>query len=159
MFGAHRAAVRRLQSLVMMRLPRALLLGALLLTACAATRPAPAPLLPAARAAVRAAIRAGAEKDPEASVHLGLARAAMLEGSALARKGDREQAELALLRACADAEIARALAQAAAVRAESKKAFEEARRMREASPDEDETESPADDEASPDGDDGEGDEP
>lgn len=154
MFGAHRAAVRRLQSLEMMRLPPALLLGAALLTACAATRPAPAPLLPAARDAVRAAIRAGAEKDAEAAVHLGLARAAMIEGRDLARQGDRERAELALLRACADAEIARALAQAAAIRAQSKKAFDEARRMREASPD-DEDDSPPDDDASSDGEDGE----
>lgn len=63
-------------------------------------------------AAIRSAEDLGANSDPEAALHLQLAKEELDAATALNEKGEKEQANSLLLRAEADAELAIALSQA-----------------------------------------------
>lgn len=84
-----------------------------------------------ARAAIRSAEELGAEQLPEAAQYLELARIGARDAQKLADRGEGRQAELALLRAEADAELARAMARTAPVRAEAERLQAELQRLRE----------------------------
>lgn len=68
--------------------------------------PAPAERLTTAEAALRAASEVGASNVPRASLHMKLAQEQIDEAKQLMADGRNEQAELALRRAQADAELA-----------------------------------------------------
>jgi hypothetical protein len=94
------------------------------LTGCGGPPP-PNDQLAASQAALRAAIEVGGTQEPQAALHLKLAREQMDKAKALIEEGDNETAQRVLQRAEADAELARALAkksttQAAADEATSK---------------------------------------
>ncbi|MCF8243409.1 MAG: DUF4398 domain-containing protein [Melioribacteraceae bacterium] len=60
----------------------------------------------ASTSAIRAAQEVGATDVPDASLYLQLAQEGLVKAEALAKEGEKEQAESMLLRAQADAELA-----------------------------------------------------
>jgi hypothetical protein len=84
-------------------------MGVALACACS-TSPAPTQRLADTQAAIREASRAGADRNPQASVHMKLARERQSEASRLSAKGDNAQAEELLEQAQVDAELGAALA-------------------------------------------------
>jgi hypothetical protein len=66
-----------------------------------------------AQAAVRGAVEAGAERDPQAALHLKMARDAISQSRVAADHGSEDQAARMLARAEIDAELAIALARKA----------------------------------------------
>jgi hypothetical protein len=72
--------------------------------------PPPNDQFAATQAAIRAADEVGASEDPQAALHLKLAREGLTKAKALMEEEDNEPAEALLLRAEADAELARTLA-------------------------------------------------
>jgi hypothetical protein len=70
---------------------------------------------------------AGAEADPQAGLHLGLARRQMACARSLIAQGEPASADLFVLRAQADAELALSLAQEASARAEARQMIERVR--------------------------------
>lgn len=91
-----------------MKLP--ITLTAMFLAACGGTYPVPAQQLADTRSAQRSAEEVGAESDPTAQLHLQLAREQMDKANALMKEDENRRAELMLIRAKADAELALALA-------------------------------------------------
>jgi len=77
--------------------------------ACASS-PAPAERLAQPQAAVRAATEMGAANQPKASLYLKLAEDNLTRADRLIREGHNENAELVLMQADADAELALLLA-------------------------------------------------
>jgi hypothetical protein len=94
---------------------------ALVLGACAGF-PAPAERLASAEAAARSARELGAEKDPKAAYHLKLAEDQLAQGKALLKEEENKKADLVLLKAGADAELAVALAKEFNAQTEAEKA-------------------------------------
>ena len=86
-------------------------LAVLSLAGCGASAP-PTHQLTESKAAVRAAEEVGAEKAPQAALHLKLARDQVDQAEALIREEENDEASLVLKRAEADAELAIALAKA-----------------------------------------------
>ena len=80
---------------------------------CAATGPVPAARIGSAEAAVREARGTGAERAPEAAVHLRLAEDQIDRARRAIEEGELEHAEWLLVRAEADAELASALSREA----------------------------------------------
>lgn len=72
--------------------------------------PAPVDQLAASQAAIRAAEEVGAEKDPQAALHLKLAHEQFDKAKQMMDAADNEIALRLLLRSEADAEVARAFA-------------------------------------------------
>ena len=99
----------------------ALVLATITLGACGGTYPVPTQRLADAQGAYRSALELGAEKDPQAKLHLKLAEEGIAKGNADLKKEDNRAADFILLRAKADAELALALAheQKSKVEAES----------------------------------------
>jgi hypothetical protein len=96
--------------------------AALLLSACGGTT-ASTQRFGATQAAIRSASEVGAERDPDAALHLQYAREQFTQAEGLTRGGEGPRAERVLARAEADAELAMALtrrgvSQSAAVEAE-----------------------------------------
>ena len=85
----------------------ALLLGA---SACATTTPAPSARIETSSATIRAAEEVGATQNPEAALHLQLAKEELEHARQLTSSKDQAQSERLLLRAEADAELSLALA-------------------------------------------------
>jgi hypothetical protein len=107
---------------------RTLLLGSI---ACALTAVAcggaavPQDSLTAAQADVKGAEVGGAAENPQAMLHLKLAKDQIAEAEKLIKDGDNEQAARTLDRAQADAELALSLAKAAKAQADASEASEQ----------------------------------
>jgi hypothetical protein len=100
----------------------ALPLGIALTAACGSSE-VPAKQLADSQSAVRAASEVGAERNPQASLHLKMAKDQIAKAKALSREGEHEAAKQLLKQAEVDAELALTLtrerqAQADAERAE-----------------------------------------
>ena len=80
--------------------------------------------------AISAAEESGASTVPSASLYLQLAKEELENAKGLAAKGDKEQAESMLLRAQADAELARALSRGDADKTEATQAIERVWQLR-----------------------------
>ena len=88
----------------------AFVLATILLGACGGTYPVPTQRLADAQGAYRSAQELGADKDPQAQLHLKLAEEEIAKGNADLKKEDNRSADFVLIRAKADAELALALA-------------------------------------------------
>lgn len=104
--------------------------GALALVACGGTLPEPKEAMTQAEAAVRSAAEVGAEKNPQATLHLKYAKDQVEEARKLVTDGDNGRAEYVLLRARADAELALMLAKANNQKVEAQRAADEVAEMR-----------------------------
>jgi len=76
-----------------------------------------------ARAAISAAEAVGAETQPQAALHLKMARDQVRQADMLIRDGDNDEARLVLGRAKVDAELALALSREAQMRARAQQAW------------------------------------
>jgi len=97
--------------------------------ACASV-PVPAERLASAEAALRSAVEVGAEKTPQAALHLKMARDQIADAKNLIKSGDTERADSELARAQIDAELSLALARESDARAKATATIEEARSLR-----------------------------
>jgi len=79
----------------------------------------PADKLARSEAAVRSAHELGAEKNPNAALHLKLAQEQLAQGKALIKDGENKRAEYILARAEADAEVAMNLSRQSVAKAEA----------------------------------------
>jgi hypothetical protein len=93
------------------RMRFALPLGVVLAAACGSSE-VPAKQLAESQSAVRAASEVGADHNPQAALHLKMARDQIAKAQALSREGEQEAAEQLLKQAEADAELALALTRA-----------------------------------------------
>jgi regulator of protease activity HflC (stomatin/prohibitin superfamily) len=84
--------------------------------------PPPNDQVAASQAAIRAAIEVGGTQEPQAALHLKLAREQMDRAKGLMEEGENEAALRVLQRAEADAELARALAKKSATQASAEEA-------------------------------------
>lgn len=107
-----------------MKIFRPLMTVGLLLTGCAAG--VSVEKVSATEGSIRAAEEVGANKVPQASLHLQLAKEERQHAQKLIRDGDAPHAEGLLMRAQADAELAVALAREAPMRAEAQMEMEQA---------------------------------
>ena len=98
--------------------------------ACGASYPEPKEAQTSTEAAVRGAQEVGADKDPQATLHLKYATDQITEAKNLIASGDNHRAEMVLMRAKADAELAVALAKERTVKADAQKAQDEVANMR-----------------------------
>ena len=99
---------------------------------CAARHSTPVEPLAHSRASIESAEAIGAAEDPQAAVHLRLAKLQVAEAMDLIEHGDSERAAWVLRRAITDADLASALARENSTRAEAQQAAEQAERMRRA---------------------------
>lgn len=83
----------------------------LCLAACAPSYAAPVQRMADAQAAYRAAKEAGADKDPQALLHLKLAEEQFAKAKTLLDAEENRRADFLLIRSKADAELALAIAQ------------------------------------------------
>jgi len=95
--------------------PATSLVAAIAMLMCAALTgcggaPPPNDQLATSQAALRAAVEVGGAEEPQAALHLKLAREQMDKAKALIEQEENEAAQRMLQRAEADAELARALA-------------------------------------------------
>jgi hypothetical protein len=106
------------------------LAAAILVAAAAAAGCAVAPLhTEKTTAGIRAAEEVGADKVPQAALHLQLAKEQMERAQGLAKDGKSIQAESMLARAGVDAELAVALSRATKQRHEAEQAVARVRRL------------------------------
>ncbi|MGB8297815.1 MAG: DUF4398 domain-containing protein [Polyangia bacterium] len=84
----------------------------------------------ASTSGIRAAEEVGANKIPQASLHLQLAKEELENAKALAAKDEKERAVSMLSRAEADAELAVALSREDAERADAQAAMDRVRQLR-----------------------------
>src|SRR4051812_9336799 len=91
----------------------------LLATACASTPTTPGASAEHSSAAIRAAEEVGATHNPNAALHLQLAKEQFEHARLLTDKKDKERADRLLLRAQADAELSLALARTESEKAEA----------------------------------------
>jgi type IV pilus biogenesis protein CpaD/CtpE len=84
----------------------------------------------ASTSGIRAAEEVGANKVPQASLHLQLAKEELENAKALAAKDEKERAVSMLSRAEADAELAVALSREDAERADAQAAMDRVRQLR-----------------------------
>ena len=101
------------------------------LVACG-SYPAPNDKMAQTVAAARSADELGARKNAQAELHLKLAQEQLADAKRLMTEGENKRAELVLLRANADAELAVMLAREATMRAEATKAQDDLRALRKA---------------------------
>lgn len=92
--------------------------------ACGATYPVPAQRMADAESAERSARELGAESQPDARLHLRLAREQIAIARASVLRGDNHKAEGQLIRARADAELALALAREQAAKIDLQEAVD-----------------------------------
>jgi hypothetical protein len=83
----------------------------------------------ASRDEIRAAQAAGADRNPVAAMHLQLAKDQFLMANKLMDVGDGRGAELKLMRAAADAELALSLTRQVAVKTEANRMLGQIRAM------------------------------
>ena len=97
--------------------------GAAALTGCGGFPP-PNTHMATAMSSVRAASEVGAEKDPQAALHLKLAQEQLDQAKQLMNDGDNKRADFVLSRAEADAELAVAQAREADMRSQAQAALD-----------------------------------
>ncbi|WP_437596192.1 DUF4398 domain-containing protein [Sorangium sp. So ce590] len=121
-------AIRRLAS------PAAVLaaLLGLALVGCGGSVPPPNDQLAASQAAIRAADEVGAETDPQATLHLKLAREQLDKARQQMAAEDNESALRLLERAEADAELALAIAKARSTQAQAQEALKQVEKLKQA---------------------------
>ncbi len=102
-------------------IPLALAASALVL-GCGGSFPAPTQDLASAQSAERSAAELGAENQPQAQLHLALAREQMTQARAAMKDGDNERADSLLLRSRSDAELAIALTRDQSAKTDAQKA-------------------------------------
>ena len=100
-----------------------MLVVAIALAGCATT-PVPADKLARSQAAVKSAEVMNASADPQAALHLRLAKDQLAEAKALMKDGNNKQAGLVLLRAEADGEASLNLARARSAQIEAQRTIE-----------------------------------
>jgi hypothetical protein len=100
-----------------------LIAGALVAGACGGASEAPTQQMAQSQAAIRAASEVGADSNPQAALHLKMAKDRYTRAEALDKKGDHESAAALLDEARVDAELALSLTreQQAAERADQAK--------------------------------------
>lgn len=108
--------------------------ASLALGACASSGPVPAERLAKSEAALRAAREVGAERVPPAAMHLRVANDELVMARKLMADGDNTRAEYILMRAEADAEVARSLAREAQARNEAQRTLDEVQRLKNSRP-------------------------
>lgn len=101
-----------------------------LVVGCGGAQP-PVDLLASTEGAIRGAEEAGASKDPQASLHLKLAKEQVVAAKELMDDDDNEEAHLKLRRAEADAELAHAYAEKAASVQEASEAVKSLEKVKE----------------------------
>jgi hypothetical protein len=84
-----------------------------------------------AEAAVRAAQEVGAAKVPQAQLHVKLAQEQVDKAKALMQDGDNKRAEMMLMRAQSDAELALSLAKESAAKNEAQQAMDQVKALQE----------------------------
>lgn len=85
--------------------------------------------LPQTEAPMRAAEELGAARVPQAALELKLAQDEVQQAKAFLKDGNKQRADMMLLRAQADAELAVALAKEAPLQAEAKNVAEQVKTM------------------------------
>ena len=101
-----------------------------LLFACGSSLPPPSDRLASAEAAARSARELGADREPNAQLHLKLASEQIEQAKKLMADGDNKRADLILQRANSDAELAVMLAKEQSARAEADKAQEKVKSIK-----------------------------
>jgi hypothetical protein len=99
------------------------------LVACGGGVP-PTDRLASAESAARSAREHGAEKEPNASLHLKLAEEQIDQGKKLMADGDNKRADLVLQRASADAELAVMLARESTAKSEAESAQDKVKNLK-----------------------------
>jgi hypothetical protein len=107
-----------------------LALSGLLATACGGSFPEPKEAEIQSEAAVRGAAEVGADKDPQATLHLKYAKDEIDEAKKLIAAENNERASFVLMRARADAELSLMLAKAHNEKVDAQKAQDEVAEMR-----------------------------
>ena len=107
---------------------------AALLAGCATTQPISTERIVASQSAIRAAEEVGAGNDPQAALHLKLAREQVEEARLLVEDNKHERADMLLRRAEADAELALAMAREQQLQTEAQEAIQEVRELRQRTP-------------------------
>lgn len=105
-------------------------LSAIVLTACGASYPEPKEAQIQTEAAVRGAQEVGADRDPQATLHLKYANDQIAEAKKLIAEGENHRAEMVLMRAKSDAELALMLAKVRTEKADAEKAQNDVAEMR-----------------------------
>ena len=104
-------------------------LGAVFAVGCG-SYPAPTERVASAEAGIRGAQEVGANSVPPAALSVKLAQEEVQKAKQLMQDGDNRRAELILMRAQADAELAVAQAREAQAKAEAEKAVDQVKAMR-----------------------------
>lgn len=94
--------------------------------ACAGTYPVPTQRMADAQAAHRSAQELGADKNPDAQLHLKLAEEQIVKAQAAIKNEENRRADFLLVRAKADAELALALAKEQKAKREAQEALDKA---------------------------------
>jgi len=113
-----------------MRNVAAMAMLAVVLTACGSSIPPPSDRLATAEAAARSARELGADREPNAQLHLRLATEQIDQAKGLMKEGDNKRADLVLQRAGADAELSVMLAKENNARGEAEKAQEKVKNLK-----------------------------
>ena len=92
--------------------------------------PAPNQHMATAQASLRAAQEVGADKDPQAALHLKLAQEQIDQAKKLMDDGDNQRAEFILTRAESDAELAVALARESTTKTQAQQARDDLRALK-----------------------------
>ncbi len=112
---------------------RILTLAVLTTIARCASAPVNTENLAATEAPIRAAEELGASRVPQATLQLKLAQDEMEQAKQFLRNGNKQRADMMLLRAQADAELAVALAKEAPLEAEARNATEQVKALQQSS--------------------------
>lgn len=100
------------------------------ISACGSSLPPPNDRLASAEAASRSARELGAERNPNAALHLKLAQEQIDAARKLMGDGDNRRADLVLQRAGADAELSVMLAKESNAKSEAEKAQEKLKSLK-----------------------------
>lgn len=98
---------------------------AMMAAGCAASFPPPTQRMADAESAERSAREVGADTNPAAKLQAKLASEQIAQAKVLITKGENQRADLVLMRARADAELALALAREQIANVEARKALEQ----------------------------------
>jgi hypothetical protein len=112
----------------MRHLPVSLFVLAAMYMGCG-SYPAPQQKMVSAEASIRGAQEVGAARVPQAQLHLKLAQEQVDKAKALMADGDNKRAEMLLLRAQADAELALALAKEDAAKTDAQQSMDQVKAL------------------------------
>src|SRR5260370_28800403 len=110
-------------------LSSAMAAGAVLLLGCAG-EPTPVRSLQQSQAAIRAAEEVGADKLPQAALHLQFAKEEAQRAESMIASGDKDRGGSLLMRAEADADLAVAMSREAQERTEAQQAADKVRDLK-----------------------------